>query len=77
MGSDFPHSLGSTLTCVGAGFHATDAASFAEALHAALTLPKAEALAMRERARAWAVKQFSEAEFERGWEASGWRAFVR
>jgi alpha-1,2-mannosyltransferase len=59
------------------GFHATDVRGFADALHEVLTLPKEQEYAMRERARRWAVGRFSEREFEKGWEASGWREWVR
>ncbi|GLB38552.1 putative ALG11 mannosyltransferase N-terminus [Lyophyllum shimeji] len=58
------------------GYHAQTPKSFAEALHAALTLSPADDLAMRRRARTWAVQRFSEEEFERGWQASGWRAWL-
>jgi len=54
------------------GFHAQDLDSFAEALHHALSLPHAEEMAVRERARNWAVQRFSEEEFVKGWDASGW-----
>ncbi|EMD39617.1 glycosyltransferase family 4 protein [Gelatoporia subvermispora B] len=59
------------------GFHATSAETFANALHTALTLPPDAALAMRTRARNWAVQRFSEEEFAKGWAASGWRAWLR
>ncbi|KAF5382430.1 hypothetical protein D9615_002779 [Tricholomella constricta] len=55
------------------GYHAETPETFAEALHVALTLSSADDLAMRRRARTWAVQRFSEEEFERGWHASGWR----
>ncbi|KAG5645460.1 hypothetical protein DXG03_006005 [Asterophora parasitica] len=58
------------------GYHAETPETFAEALHAALTLSPAEDLAMRRRARTWAIKRFSEEEFERGWHASGWRRWL-
>ncbi|KIM43076.1 glycosyltransferase family 4 protein, partial [Hebeloma cylindrosporum] len=59
------------------GFHARTSAEFAEAMHAALTLSPEDELAIRWRARAWAVQRFSEEEFERGWNQSGWRRFVQ
>jgi len=55
------------------GFHARDPDSFADALHQALSLSKAEESAMRKRARQWAVQRFSEEEFVKGWNASGWQ----
>ena len=58
------------------GFHARTAQEFAEAMHAALTLSPEDEHAIRWRARAWAVQRFSEEEFERGWNQSGWRRFV-
>ncbi|TFY51958.1 hypothetical protein EVG20_g10766 [Dentipellis fragilis] len=58
------------------GFHARDPASFAEAIYKALSLPKEEELALRQRARARAVEAFSEQAFEEGWKASGWRQWL-
>lgn len=58
------------------GYHARTPETFAEALHAALTLSPADDLAMRRRARTWAVQRFSEEEFERGWQASEWRGWL-
>jgi len=55
------------------GYHAQDIDSFADALHTALTLSADEQLALRRRARTWATQQFSEEQFEKGWNASGWR----
>ncbi|WVF69838.1 hypothetical protein IAT40_004618 [Kwoniella sp. CBS 6097] len=53
------------------GFHATDAESFAKAIHSASSLSDKESLAMRKAARDAAVQKFSEAEFEKAWE-KGW-----
>ncbi|WVQ76077.1 hypothetical protein IAR50_005714 [Cryptococcus sp. DSM 104548] len=50
------------------GFHATDAASFAEAIHSALALSPKESLAMRKAARQLAVEKFSEKKFEEDWD---------
>ncbi|VDC07093.1 unnamed protein product [Peniophora sp. CBMAI 1063] len=58
------------------GFHAKDVGEFAQALHNALSLSDAEALAMRERGRASAVARFSEEEFEKAWDASGWKKWM-
>jgi alpha-1,2-mannosyltransferase len=33
-------------------------------------------LALRERARTWAVQRFSEEEFEKGWNESGWKKWL-
>lgn len=55
------------------GFHARDPDSFAEALHQALSLPITEAHGIRERTRQWAVQRFSEEEFVKAWDASGWQ----
>ncbi|KAJ7134990.1 mannosyltransferase [Mycena crocata] len=54
------------------GYHATSSATFAAAIHTALTLSPEADLAIRQRARTWAVQRFSETEFEAAWEASGW-----
>ncbi|WVW78496.1 hypothetical protein I302_100451 [Kwoniella bestiolae CBS 10118] len=53
------------------GFHATDAESFAEAIHQAFTLSPEESLKMRKAAREASVRKFSESQFERGWQ-EGW-----
>lgn len=58
------------------GFHAKDVGEFAQALHDALSLSDAEALAMRERGRTSAVARFSEQEFEKAWDASGWKNWL-
>lgn len=58
------------------GFHARDPDSFADALHQVLSLPKAEELGIRKRARQWAVQRFSEEEFVKAWDASGWQKHV-
>ena len=55
------------------GYHADTPESFADALHAALSLSAEEDLALRRRARTSAVQKFSEEEFTKGWDASGWR----
>jgi len=59
------------------GFHATTPETFAQAFHDAFSLPPAEELAMRQRARSLAVSKFSEAEFEKGWNASGWKDWLK
>ncbi|KAH9948253.1 mannosyltransferase [Amylocystis lapponica] len=58
------------------GYHATSPETFAEALHTVLTLTPEADLAMRQRARTWAVQRFSEEEFEKGWSASGWKRWL-
>ncbi|KAF9262849.1 glycosyltransferase family 4 protein [Marasmius fiardii PR-910] len=58
------------------GYHARNSDEFAQALHAALSLTSEEDLAIRERTRTWAVQRFSEAEFEKGWDACGWRSWL-
>lgn len=65
------------LTTTLAGYHATTPETFAAALHTALTLSAGEDAALRQRARTWAVQRFSEEEFARGWNASGWRDWLR
>ncbi|KAJ7070666.1 mannosyltransferase [Mycena amicta] len=59
------------------GYHATSPETFAAAIHQAFSLSPAEDQAIRQRARTWAVQRFSEAEFEAGWEASGWSKLLR
>ncbi|WWD21459.1 hypothetical protein CI109_105944 [Kwoniella shandongensis] len=54
------------------GFHATDAQSFAEAIHNAFSLPSKESLKIRKAARAAASEKFSEAGFEKGFDR-GWQ----
>jgi alpha-1,2-mannosyltransferase len=49
---------------------------FAEALNRALSLSPEEELALRHRARTWAIQRFSEEEFEKGWNASGWKQWL-
>lgn len=58
------------------GYHATSPETFAEAFRTVFTLPKAAALAVRQRARTIAVQKFSAEEFEKGWDASGWKAWL-
>ncbi|WVQ83370.1 hypothetical protein IAT38_005511 [Cryptococcus sp. DSM 104549] len=53
------------------GYHATDAPSFAAALHEAFSLSPSQSLKMRKAARALAVEKFSEQEFEKSWD-KGW-----
>ncbi len=60
----------------GAGFHGTDAESFADAIHAALALPAHQEVSMRRAARARARDKFSEAAFERAF-ARGWGRLSR
>ncbi|CDO72210.1 hypothetical protein BN946_scf184970.g62 [Trametes cinnabarina] len=58
------------------GYHATTPETFAEAFRTVLTLPKEAELALRQRARTWAVQKFSAEEFEKGWDESGWRSWL-
>jgi len=58
------------------GYHATTPDTFAAAMHSVLTLSTPEELALRQRARTWAVQKFSEEEFEKGWNATGWRTWL-
>ncbi|KAG6829127.1 hypothetical protein H0H92_005601 [Tricholoma furcatifolium] len=58
------------------GYHADSTESFAEALHTALSLDASQDLKIRRRARGRAVHCFSEEEFEKGWNASGWRRIL-
>jgi glycosyltransferase involved in cell wall biosynthesis len=52
------------------GFHATDAASFADQIHTILSLSSSSQLAIRENARRQAMSKFSTEVFEQGWQAS-------
>ncbi|KAI0629783.1 mannosyltransferase [Trametes polyzona] len=58
------------------GYHATTPETFAEAFRTIFTLPPEAELAMRQRARTLAVQKFSPEEFERAWDASGWRDWL-
>lgn len=58
------------------GFHAVTHEEFVEALQTVLTLSSDDELYTRWRARAWAVQRFSEEEFEKGWNQSGWRTWL-
>ncbi|EIW52437.1 mannosyltransferase [Trametes versicolor FP-101664 SS1] len=58
------------------GYHATSPETFAEAFRTVFTLPKAAELAVRQRARTIAVQKFSAEEFEKGWDASGWKSWL-
>ncbi|KAF8510347.1 mannosyltransferase [Hysterangium stoloniferum] len=55
------------------GYHCTTPETFAQKLHAVLSLSPEQDLAMRERARAHATEVFSEKEFELGWYCGGWK----
>ncbi|KAJ3485386.1 hypothetical protein NLI96_g5000 [Meripilus lineatus] len=50
--------------------------TFAEAFEKVLDLAPEEELALRTRTRTWAVQRFSQEEFERGWDASGWKDWL-
>jgi alpha-1,2-mannosyltransferase len=54
------------------GFHATTLEKYAEAFNRVLNLDAPEEMELRLRARTWAVQRFSQEEFERGWNGSGW-----
>ncbi|KIY52569.1 mannosyltransferase [Fistulina hepatica ATCC 64428] len=58
------------------GFHAGTPDEFAEVLNHVLSLSADELLMIRRRARAWAVQRFSEEEFEKAWNASGWKSHL-
>ncbi|KAF9453183.1 glycosyltransferase family 4 protein [Macrolepiota fuliginosa MF-IS2] len=58
------------------GYHAKTTEEFADALNTALLLSSEEELALRQRARTWAIQRFSEEEFEKGWNASGWKEWL-
>lgn len=59
-----------------AGFHGTDAESFADAIHEALSLSAHQEVSMRRAARALAADKFSEAAFERAF-SRGFGRLVR
>ncbi|KAG2009800.1 asparagine-linked glycosylation protein 11 [Coprinopsis cinerea AmutBmut pab1-1] len=58
------------------GYHARTPDEFAEAMRTVLSLSPDEEIAIRQRARTWAVQRFSEEEFEKGWHGSGWSDFL-
>jgi len=59
------------------GFHARTPGEFATRMHEILTMDATTELRYRERARLWAVEKFSQEEFVKGWEESGWLTYVR
>ncbi|TFK27677.1 mannosyltransferase [Coprinopsis marcescibilis] len=59
------------------GYHARTPSEFATELHTALSLPPDKEIAIRQRARTWAVQRFSEQEFEKGWNSSGWSTYLQ
>ncbi|KIP05207.1 glycosyltransferase family 4 protein, partial [Phlebiopsis gigantea 11061_1 CR5-6] len=59
------------------GFHATSADGFADAFYKVLSMGAEEQLALRGRARTWAVQRFSNEEFENGWNECGWKEWIR
>lgn len=58
------------------GYHAKSPEEFAEAFHSVFQLSKTEDLALRQRARVWAVKRFSNEEFEKGWDNTRWKDWL-
>ncbi|KAJ3551117.1 hypothetical protein NM688_g4919 [Phlebia brevispora] len=58
------------------GYHATSSETYADAFHTVFTLSPEEELALRLRTRTWAVQRFSQEEFEKGWDASGWKNWL-
>ena len=58
------------------GYHAKSPQEFSEAFHSVFQLSRAEDLALRQRARKWAAKRFSNEEFEEGWDNSGWKDWL-
>ncbi|KAF9242562.1 mannosyltransferase [Melanogaster broomeanus] len=59
------------------GFHARTPREFVAAMHEILMMDAVTVKGYRERAREWAVQRFSEEEFVKAWEGSGWRNYVR
>lgn len=58
------------------GYHALTPATFASAMHEILTLSPEKQLEMRSRCRSLAIRRFSEDEFVKGWDGSGWRRYL-
>ncbi|GJE92608.1 glycosyltransferase family 4 protein [Phanerochaete sordida] len=58
------------------GFHAISADEYADHFHTVLSMSSEEELELRSRARTWAVQRFSNEEFEKGWNESGWKKWV-
>ena len=65
------------LTSPYSGYHAKSPQEFAEAFHSVFQLSRVEDLGLRQRAREWAVKRFSNEEFEKGWDDSRWKEWLR
>ncbi|KAI0088613.1 mannosyltransferase [Irpex rosettiformis] len=59
------------------GFHATTAQTYAATFDKVFSLAEEEEIALRSRTRIWAVQRFSQEEFEKGWNESGWREELR
>jgi len=58
------------------GFHGTTPETFAQLFHKVFSLAEVDEVEMRTRARTWAVQRFSQEEFEKEWDESGWRGFL-
>jgi alpha-1,2-mannosyltransferase len=58
------------------GYHATTPETFADSIHEALSLCPEEEMELRQRARNWAIQRFSQEEFNKAWNASGWRRWL-
>jgi len=59
------------------GYHAKSPEEFAECFHSVFQLSRVEDLALRQRAQTWAVKRFSNEEFEKGWDNSRWKDWLQ
>ena len=58
------------------GYHAGSPREFSDAFHSILQLSGEKDLALRRRARKWAVERFSNEEFEKGWDNSRWKDWL-
>ncbi|EKM49810.1 glycosyltransferase family 4 protein [Phanerochaete carnosa HHB-10118-sp] len=58
------------------GFHATSPDEYADHFHTIFRMSPDEELELRLRARTWAVQRFSNEEFEKGWNDSGWKKWL-
>jgi len=58
------------------GFHATSPDEYADHFHTIFSMSPDEELEFRLRARTWAVQRFSNEEFEKGWNDSGWKKWL-
>jgi glycosyltransferase involved in cell wall biosynthesis len=58
------------------GFHCNTEEEYADAFWEVFRMDKGDEVEMRKRARGWAVQAFSEEQFVRSWDESGWMEWM-